>query len=110
MLNMVRRGAMLVLAVAVFATPAPTQAQAIVETCSVTARGAAGAAAIAGADGNAEEGQVAGPSSMFGAVGTNVVSALGGDTQEVSEAVREQQRIEREVIAPLAGIIAVGGC
>jgi len=99
-----------VLASTLFVLPASTEAQTLVEACSVTGHAAAGAAALAGADGSAEEGQVAGPAGLFGAMGTGVVEALGGDTEEVSEAVREQRRIEREVIAPLAGIIAVGGC
>jgi len=80
----------------------------MVETCMVTGATSGGVAAIAAADGNSSEGQVAGPAGLFGNMGTSVVGALGGDTSEVTEAVKEQQRIEREIIAPLAGVIAAG--
>jgi hypothetical protein len=110
MSKLLRRVACLTLASTLFVVPASTQAQTMVETCRVTGNAAAGAAALASSDGNSGDGQVAGPAGMFGAMGTGVVEALGGDSAEVTEAVRAQQQRERDILAPFTSMVAIGGC
>ncbi len=108
--KLARDAALLTVAGALLVVPAPTHAQTTCEAGAALAPAQAAASALASSDASSGEGQIGGPAGLFGAMGTGVVSALGGDAAEVEQAVREQQQREREILAPLTGVLAAAPC
>ncbi len=110
MKKIIRYAALVTMLGALFAMPARIHAQTMCEAGAALAPAQAAASALSSSDASSQEGQAGGPAGFFGAMGSSVVGALGGDTAEVDQAVREQQQRERELIAPLTGVLAAAPC